>query len=241
LRELIRSCYKTPDQPENARRYHASPEFDAACEELKRAGHHPSRGTRILDIGCGNGVACWSLAKEGYEVTGIDSRPGALTGIGAARKLIGKDGSIFKILHTPAGKLPFAPATFDVVWMREELHHIRDLSGFLSSVLELLVPGGVILAMRDPVVWNESQKAAFFEDHPFHRFTNDENCHYLDEYIEGFARAGFTLEKMLDPVSSPINTYPGPFSELATFDVEAARLRPRGNDLFSFLARKSPA
>ena len=241
LRELIRSCYKTPDQPENARRYHASPEFDAACEELKRAGHPPSRGTRILDIGCGNGVACWSLAKEGYEVTGIDSRPGALTGIGAARKLIGKDGSIFKILHTPAGKLPFAPATFDVVWMREELHHIRDLSGFLSSVLELLVPGGVILAMRDPVVWNESQKAAFFEDHPFHRFTNDENCHYLDEYIEGFARAGFTLEKMLDPVSSPINTYPGPFSELATFDVEAARLRPRGNDLFSFLARKSPA
>lgn len=239
LRELIRLCYKTPDLEDNARRYAASPEFLAALEELREAGHPPSKDRRLLDLGCGNGAACWALAKAGYSVTGIDSSHGDLAGIGAARRIDGLDGIRFETIHTTAESLPFPPASFDIVWMREVLHHIRDIPGFFSSIAKILRPGGVLVAMRDHVVWNDRQKKAFFEDHPFHRFTGDENCHFLDEYLDAAEGSGLEFSKVIDPVSSPINTYPQPFVPGAVFDPEAASRRERGNDLFSFvLVRK---
>lgn len=238
LQELIRLCYKTPDLPENARRYAASDEFGAALGEIRAAGFPPSSRSRVLDLGCGNGAATWALARAGYRTTGIDSSHGSLAGIAAARRIEGLDGVHFQTIHTSAESLPFPPGSFEVIWMREVLHHIRDLNDFLSSALELLVPGGILIAMRDHVVWNETQKASFFEDHPFHRFTNDENCHFLDEYLKGFESAGFRVERLLDPFASPINTYPHPFLPGRTFDVQSAIQRPRDNDLFSFVARK---
>jgi acetyltransferase-like isoleucine patch superfamily enzyme/SAM-dependent methyltransferase len=201
LRELIRLCYKTPDLEDNARRYAASEEFAAALDELREAGRSPSKELRVLDLGCGNGVACWALAKAGYSVTGIDSSHGSLAGIGAARKIDGLDGIRFETIHTTAESLPFPPASFDIVW-------------------------------------NDRQKRAFFEDHPFHRFTGDENCHFLDEYLEAAEGSGLEFAKVIDPVSSPINTYPSPFVPGAVFDAELASRRDRGNDLFSFVLVK---
>ncbi|MBK9578055.1 MAG: asparagine synthase (glutamine-hydrolyzing) [Fibrobacterota bacterium] len=238
LRELIGLCYKTPDLPDNARRYAASAEFGAALQELAEAGKPPSASTRVLDLGCGNGAACWALARAGYAVTGIDSSHGQLTGIGAARKLDGLDGIRFKTIHTTAESLPFGPDSFDVVWMREVLHHIRDIPGFFASIAQLLRSGGVLIAMRDHVVWNDRQKRAFFEDHPFHRFTGDENCHFLDEYLDAAAGSGLEFAKVIDPLASPINTYPQVFVPGAEFDPEAASRRDRGNDLFSFVLVK---
>lgn len=35
----------------------------------------PQRGERVLDLGCGQGVFCRALTREGCEVTGVDASP----------------------------------------------------------------------------------------------------------------------------------------------------------------------
>ena len=236
LRELITLCYKTPDLRDNAIRYSQSEEFSAALSLLGNAGHPADPSISVLDIGCGNGVACWSLAKAGYQVTGVDSSNGEWAGIGAARKLINMDGVSFKAIHSLAEVLPFPPASFQVIWMREVLHHIKNLPEFLSSVRPLLVKDGVLIAMRDHVIWNERQKEYFFSTHPFQKYTQDENCHYLNEYTEAFTNAGWQLELVMDPLSTAINTYPEPYIANKVFSISQAAAG-QGNSLYSFLAR----
>jgi 2-polyprenyl-3-methyl-5-hydroxy-6-metoxy-1,4-benzoquinol methylase len=236
LRDLIRLCYKTPHLRDNAIRYSQSEEFSAALSLLSNAGHPAEANVSVLDIGCGNGVACWSLAKAGYQVTGIDSSNGEWAGVGAARKLIHMDGVSFNAIHTLAEVLPFPPASFQVIWMREVLHHIKNLPEFLHTVRQLLVKDGILIAMRDHVIWNESQKDHFFRTHPFHKYTQDENCHYLNEYTEAFINTGWQLDLILDPLSTAINTFPKPYIPNKVFSISQAATG-LGNSLYSFLAR----
>jgi hypothetical protein len=70
--------------------------------------------------------------------------------------------------------------------------------------------------------------------------SNDEGCHTLGEYLEAFGASGLDVVRLLDPYSSPINTYPNPFRPGVEFDPEAARQRKSGYDLYSFFARKRP-
>ena len=238
LRDLVTACYKTPDLPGNARRFEASAELQAALEQLRRAGAGPAERPRLLDFGCGNGIGSYALARAGYRVTGADSSQGELAGVRAARQLVGIDGAAFDVHLLTSGLSEFSDASFDVVWMREVLHHIRDLAPFLSEVRRVLSPGGIVFCMRDVVVWNEHQRAHFFAHHPFHPITGDEGCFALEEYLAAFRSAGLTMVEVLDPVSSMINTYPEPLVPGRTFDPAVARTRQEGYDLFSFLARR---
>lgn len=238
LQKLITLCYKTPDYFLNAENYGRSDEFASCLEIFSKLGMPPTRSIRILDIGCGNGVACWNLSKAGYTVDGIDSSHGMIAGVRAALKLVGHQGVHFNVHHSQAEQLPYSDNSFDILWLREVFHHISDFSSFFSEVRRVLKKGGLICCLRDHVIWNPKQKAHFFQSHPFHKFTHDENCHYLHEYIRAFSDHGFKTEFIFDPVSSPINTFPNPFVPGAVFDYDQASLRETGNDLFSFFARK---
>ncbi len=144
LRELVYLCYKTPDLPDNARRYFASEELREAVRILSELSHPPSKDCRVLDFGCGNGVGCYALSRSGYWVLGIDASEGELAGLGAARKIRGLDGADFAVGPSRGTKLDLEDATFGVVWLREALHHIEDLPGFLAEAARILEPGGVI-------------------------------------------------------------------------------------------------
>ena len=238
LRDLVVACYKTPDFADNARRFEGSGELQAALQELRKAGAGPVEKPRALDFGCGNGIASYALARAGYRVTAADSSRGELAGVAAARQLVGTDGAAFDVHLLTAGLSEFPDRSFDVVWMREVLHHIRDLAPFLREVRRLLSPGGVVFCMRDVVVWNEDQRAHFFANHPFHPITRDEGCFALDEYLAAFEAAGLAMVEVLDPASSIINTYPEPLVPGGTYDRQKAQARREGYDLFSFLARR---
>ena len=231
-------CYKTRNLPQNARRYHASDEFKEIIKELTACGFPPSAKAKLLDFGCGNGVATWSFAKEGYQAIGLDSSLGTLAGLHAAAKLIDLEGVRFGLKHSTDERLPFADESIDIVWMREVLHHMTDIRASALEFRRILKPGGVLMALRDHVVWNASQKEHFFRTHPMQPITGDENCHTLEEYLSGFAAAGLQIVKVLDPVSSVINTYPSPVRAGLKFDEQAARNRREGNDLFSFVLRR---
>ena len=88
----------------------------------------PSVGATMLDYGCGAGYVCSLFAELGYDDTGIDISPAALT---IARV---REPNLTFLEATTDGALPFADATFDVIACLGVLEHIPDAS---SAVVEL--------------------------------------------------------------------------------------------------------
>jgi SAM-dependent methyltransferase len=161
-----------------------------------------------------------------------------LAGIRAAEKLVGLDGVEFDLRMHSGECIDVPAAAFDVVYMREVLHHIRDLDGFLAEVVRVLRPGGLLVCLRDVVIWNEDQRQSFFRDHPLNHITQDEGCYHLQEYLDAFARAGLETFRLLNPSDSPINAYPNRLADIPPFNEESARQRSNGYDLFSFFLQK---
>jgi acetyltransferase-like isoleucine patch superfamily enzyme/2-polyprenyl-3-methyl-5-hydroxy-6-metoxy-1,4-benzoquinol methylase len=238
LRELIYLCYKTPNFAENARRFYLSAEFHEAVQILSELSKKPVKGVRVLDFACGNGVASYALARMGYSVVGVDSSLGELAGLNAAKKIQGLDSVDFELVHSTGEKIDFPENSFDVIWIREALHHINNLSDLLKEIKRILKPNSILCCLRDVVIWNENQREYFFATHPFNHITKDEGCYYLTEYFSAFEKAGLQIEKVFAPTDSVINTYPSPFTPGISFDENKAKQRQQGYDLFSFFVRK---
>lgn len=128
-------------------------------------------GSKVLDIGCGIGGPARTLAAEfGCQVTGIDLTQGYCQ---AARMLTAKLGMGGQVSFQCANALdlPFAAASFDMVWSQNAWMNIDDKARFMREVVRVLRPGGVfaletILAGRVtgihlPVLWAESPTLNF--------------------------------------------------------------------------------
>jgi ubiquinone/menaquinone biosynthesis C-methylase UbiE len=238
MKTLVRLCYKTPDFADNARRFSESEEFVHTVDLIRKYASFSSDKPKVLDFGCGNGIASYALAKRGFDVIGLDSSNGLLAGLGAARKLIGLDGTQMTFQFHNGERVLFTDNSIDVIYLREVLHHIKDLPGFLKTLYSILKPGGLVICIRDVVIWNECQRQDFFAKHPLYPITQDEGCYYLNEYVESFEDSGYELLKVLAPSESAINSYPQPFTQPVPFDYEYAKTRQEGYDLFTFLAQK---
>lgn len=105
------------------------------------------RGASVLDIGCGAGGIDLCLVRDhgaGY-VTGIDVED---TVIAHARVLVARAGLAGRIglCKVAPGPLPFPPGTFDVVFSKDSIVHIRDKAALMAEVFRVLRPGGRFLA-----------------------------------------------------------------------------------------------
>ena len=97
-------------------------------------------GKKVLDFGCGAGVASAEIAKFAAHVTGIDISPEAARISTEQAKKSGVSGNTtFTVMDAEA--LEFAPGTFDVVCVRGVLHHM-DLDAALRQIHKVLKPDG---------------------------------------------------------------------------------------------------
>ena len=78
----------------------------------------------------------------------------------------------------------------------------------MSEAERVLRPGGVLLACREHVVDNDSQKKAFLDSHPVHRLAGGENAFSLPQYLAAIAASGLVLRAILGPWDSVINAFP---------------------------------
>ena len=105
------------------------------------------RPCRTIDFGCGAGnYAVW-LAKQGFDVTGIDISPSA---IDLARKNAVKQGvKCTFIVADVLGDLREVEGSFDFAFDWELLHHIypEDRRRYVANVARLLKPGGKYLSV----------------------------------------------------------------------------------------------
>jgi len=96
------------------------------------------RGLRVLDYGCGHGMAAVVLARAGASVTAIDLSSGYLEEAHARARA---NGVTIDAVQANAEQLPFADATFDRVWGCAILHHL-DIASAAATLRRVLRPGG---------------------------------------------------------------------------------------------------
>ena len=109
-----------------------------------------SRGTRLLDVGCGTGMAAQLAAKLGADVIGIDASEAELV---IARERV------------PSGdfrcgdmeELPYADASFDVVTGFSSFQFAEDPLHALQEARRVVKPGGYV-AM---VAWGRMEDCEF--------------------------------------------------------------------------------
>jgi 2-polyprenyl-3-methyl-5-hydroxy-6-metoxy-1,4-benzoquinol methylase len=97
-------------------------------------------GKKVLDFGCGNGIASTETAKFASHVTGVDISPEAVR---IATEQANKSGvssnTTFAVMDAEA--LEFGSGAFDVVSVRGVLHHM-DLDAALAQIHKVLAPDG---------------------------------------------------------------------------------------------------
>ncbi|HNQ26201.1 MAG TPA: class I SAM-dependent methyltransferase [Methanoregulaceae archaeon] len=102
---------------------------------------------RTIEFGCGAGnYAVW-LAKQGFDVTGIDISPSA---IDLARENARREGvRCTFVVADVLGDLPEVKGPFDFAFDWELLHHIypEDRPRYVANVARLLRPGARYLSV----------------------------------------------------------------------------------------------
>ena len=116
-------------------------------------------GTRVLDIGCGNGRHAYEALRRGAAVIATDLDETALADVEAmaeAMKLEGEvaAGGSLRTVRADARSLPFGNAQFDVVIAAEVLEHIPEDASAIGELFRVLRPGGLI-AVTVPRWWPE--------------------------------------------------------------------------------------
>ena len=104
-------------------------------------------GRHVLDIGCGaGGIDCLLVSQYGAaRVTGIDVEQPVLDTAARRARDAGVADKVELVLVSP-GPLPFADASFDVVFSKDSIVHIPDKPALAREVYRVLKPGGVFVA-----------------------------------------------------------------------------------------------
>jgi 2-polyprenyl-6-hydroxyphenyl methylase/3-demethylubiquinone-9 3-methyltransferase len=103
---------------------------------------HPFKGRSLLDIGCGGGLLSEPMARQGFDVLGVDASEKNIA-IAAAHS---KDSGLpLAYRATTAEALAQEGAAFDVVLNMEVVEHVGDVPAFFAACSAVLAPGGIMI------------------------------------------------------------------------------------------------
>lgn len=206
FKELVEKAYFEEDLQLNVERFRKSEEYQQTLVFLKQ---YAPKAKTILDIGSGNGISAVALALDGYKVTASEPDPSDTVGAGAIQKLK----QIYKldelsVYQEFAENIQFPESQFDVVYVRQAMHHANVLNQFVKNLASLLKQGGILMTVRDHVIYNRKDKDWFLESHPLQKFYGGENAYTSSEYRAAIEKAGLNVEVMLKYYDSIINYFP---------------------------------
>jgi ubiquinone/menaquinone biosynthesis C-methylase UbiE len=200
--EFVRACYYDLPVSSAAARYESSDEWREALKLL------PATSGRALDVGAGNGIVSYALAKAGWAVTALEPDPSDFVGAGAIRELSDTGSLNIRVVQEFGEKMPFGDAEFNLVYARQVMHHAYDLEQFCKEAARVLAVGGTFIGSREHVISSSKQLPDFLDSHPLHKLYGGENAFTLQQYTEAMERAGLKVVRVLKPFDSPINYSP---------------------------------
>ena len=134
---------KPRDEGENRRYYDT---FATIYEKHRHDGYHRWLDTRtielltpavtgrdVLEVGCGTGLLLKDVATVARHATGLDLSHGMLRAAHERR---------LNVVQGSATQLPFADASFDVVYSFKVLAHVPDLAAAFAEMARVTRPGG---------------------------------------------------------------------------------------------------
>ncbi|MEO6040576.1 MAG: class I SAM-dependent methyltransferase [Croceibacterium sp.] len=109
-----------------------------------------TKGTRLLDAGCGAGLLALLGRLRGAEVTAIDAAPGMVEV--ARRRLPGADVRVGDL-----ESLPFDDASFDAVIGVNSIFYAADMATAMREIARVVRPGGLVVL----TAWGPPEKCEF--------------------------------------------------------------------------------
>ncbi|MEV3904597.1 methyltransferase domain-containing protein [Mycobacterium sp. NPDC050551] len=103
-----------------------------------------SGADRVIDIGCGAGVAVRAAARRGARATGVDPAPVMLR----VARLVTRGGRTVDWAQGSAERVPAPDASATVLWSLATVHHWKDVHAGLAEAHRVLEPGGRLLAIE---------------------------------------------------------------------------------------------
>lgn len=183
-------------------------------QELLTIRHLIPRGSRILEIGGGNGFQASLLYAWGYTVNSID----IITGSKAAQKY-------YPVTEYDGANIPFADASFDIVFSSNVLEHVRDLKNMFKEIRRVMRPDGIAVHILPTPSW---RLWTILMHYPYHFvrllrsiFVSGRVSSAVEQTSKDYAESSGTrnvrclLSRIL--VSGPHGEYPSAVSELWYF------------------------
>lgn len=103
--------------------------------------NHLKPGSKVLDIGCGDGYGSFKLFKEGYHVTGIDLSKEMIQ-LAKSRVSIGD----ISFRQGNVNEIPFDDNYFDAIMAINVLEWVEDPLHALKELNRVVKPDGIICA-----------------------------------------------------------------------------------------------
>ncbi len=99
---------------------------------------------RVLDLGCGTGRHLVSLAKEGFDVYGVDISETALA---YARQWLNQEGLAAELKQSDMTALAYPDGFFDAVISIFVIHHgtVESMTKAIAEIYRVLKAGGLAL------------------------------------------------------------------------------------------------
>ena len=105
---------------------------------------------RLLDLGCGAGIAAEALARRGHDVLGLDASPEAIE---AAQSHAENLAVTLRYRVGEAEDLVAENQKFDVLTALEVIEHVEDQPAFMRLLASLTTPGGLVFVSTINRTW----------------------------------------------------------------------------------------
>lgn len=168
-----------------------------------------------MDLGCGYGENCAEFKALGATaVLGVDISEKMLTVATAEHPDI-------EFIRADISDLSFLKRKYDVIFSSLALHYIEDFDAFVKGVYDVLTPGGYFIFSQEHPLTTAPIAGASWSIDPegnvlHYNLTDYARCgkrstRWIVDGVEKFHRtfseiinaliaAGFTIEKMLEPI-----------------------------------------